>query len=62
MYQFERGLFTEDEFEVRRETWRYMMGDDFVGPPFRNTWDSIRELFAQSFRAEIDRIVGEVGG
>ena len=57
-YQYERGLFTEDEFQGRLTTWRFSM----AGPGYRDVWMRTRERFAPSFRAEIDRIVAEVGG
>ncbi len=56
--QYERGLFTPEEFEPRIETWRLNMGS----PGYREVWAGRRETFAPSFRAEIDRIVAEVGG
>ena len=31
-------------------------------PDYRNVWLARREVYAPSFRAEIDRIVAEVGG
>ncbi len=57
-YQYEKGLFTPDEFEARLSTWRRVMG--FQGT--LEVWANEREAFAPSFRAEIDRIVAEVGG
>ena len=56
-YQYERGLFTAPEFETRSLAWQAVRS-----PAFLEVWDSRRELFAHSFRAEIDRIVAEVGG
>ncbi len=56
-YQYERGLFTSDEFESRVERWRRNMSN----PGFRDYWQSSRETFAPNFRAEIDQIVAEVG-
>ncbi len=38
--------------------WRVNMGS--LG--YREGWTGTRETFAPSFRAEIDRIVAEVGG
>ena len=31
-------------------------------PGFRKLWESARQYYTPSFRAEIDRIVAEVGG
>jgi hypothetical protein len=56
LYQYERGLFTADEFEARVERWRQSMAN----PGYRNYWARQREIFSPSFRAEIDRIVAEV--
>ena len=57
LYQYERGLFTPEEFEPRMERWRLSM----AFPGFREVWAGTRETFAPGFRAEIDRIVAEVG-
>jgi hypothetical protein len=55
-YQYERGLFTAEEFEARRVRWRANM----ALTPWAELWPTIREQFAPSFRAEVDRIAGEV--
>ena len=57
-YQYERGLFTEEEFLARTQFWR----DRMRTRGYRSYWDALRQTFAPSFRAEIDRIVAEVGG
>ncbi len=57
-YQYERGLFTPEEFEARVLRW----GRNMRNPGFCDVWQIDRETFAPSFRAEIDRIVAEVGG
>ena len=58
-YQYERGLFTPKEFEPRRRAW----GGGFRNSQgWRDTWADSRENYSPSFRAEIDRIVAEVGG
>ena len=57
-YQTERGLFTPEEYEARVERWRAGVRL----PAFREFWEGDRLQFAPSFRAEIDRIVAEVGG
>ena len=51
-YQYERGLFTPEEFEVRVVHWRTTVSS----PGFRAIWEASRETFSPSFRAEIDRI------
>ena len=56
-YQFERGLFTGEEYDARVNAWRF--GLEF--PAFRAVWTEVRQMYAPSFRAEIDRIVAEVG-
>ena len=57
-HQFERGLFGFEDFEPRIQPWRSALGT--VG--FREVWAQVRMSYAPSFRAEIDRIVAEVGG
>ena len=59
-YQSERGLFTEDEFEARRELWRFLMVEAPESAAYRAFWARVRLRFAPGFRAEIDRIVEEV--
>ena len=54
-YQYQRGLFTAEEFEARLERWRQSISS----PAFRAYWEGQRQTFAPSFRAEIDRIVAE---
>jgi hypothetical protein len=56
LYQFERGLYTEEEFVPRTQVWRDMI----VSPGYLEAWAIYRNRFAPSFRAEIDRIVAEV--
>ena len=58
-YQFQRGLFNTEDFEAR--TARFQTNfTRFQG--WRDVWAANRDYFAPSFRAEIDRIVSEVGG
>jgi len=55
-YQYERGLFTPEEFQGRVERWRLSLDER----GYRQYWASQRNVFSPSFRAEIDRIVAEV--
>ena len=57
-YQYELGLFTSEEYEARVTRRRRVMSNQGQ----REVWASNRETFAPSFRAEIDRMVAEVGG
>ena len=50
--------FTEEEFLARTQFWP----DRMRTRGYRSYWDALRQTFAPSFRAEIDRIVAEVGG
>jgi hypothetical protein len=60
-YQYERGLFTPEEFEARYARWRGLLArSDSEGALYRGFWGAARSEFAPSFRAEIDRIVAEV--
>lgn len=56
-YQYERGLFSAEEFEARRALWIRNM-TRLEG--FRDIWATEREFYSPDFRAEIDRIVAEV--
>ena len=57
-YQRERSLFTTEEYEARVVRWRVFVSQ----PGVREQWVGFRDGYAPSFRAEIDRIVAEVGG
>ena len=56
-YQYEQGLFTQGEYEARRERWRAQMSDRTDSGAYRDLWASARDQFAPNFRAEIDQIV-----
>jgi hypothetical protein len=55
-YQFEQGLFDQDEFEPRKYRWTKNMR--LQG--YQDYWASGREAFSPRFRAEIDKIVSEI--
>ena len=57
-YQYEEGLFTTEEFEVRLDRWKTGMATK----GWQEVWAGARLAFAPRFRAEIDRIVAEVQG
>lgn len=54
-YQFEQGLFDRDEFEPRMNRWVSTMRVK----PVRDAWVATRMNYSPSFRAEVDRIVGQ---
>jgi hypothetical protein len=56
-YQYERGLFTPEEFEARLGTWRQSLATR----AFRENWENQRSNFSPSFRAEVDGLVSETG-
>ena len=58
-YQYERGLFTPDEFEARRVFWRRQLLDSPDSEAFRELWALGGDSFAPGFRAEINRILRE---
>jgi hypothetical protein len=60
-YQYQQGLFSDEEFEVRLERWAVGMATR----GWREVWERSRLGYSSNFRAEIDRIVAEqepVGG
>jgi hypothetical protein len=59
-YQYEQGLFNEEDYVARRERWRAVLTDRPPSASWREFWEVARSDFAPSFRAEIDRIVAEV--
>lgn len=54
-YQYQRGLFTEDEYEARTRVWRGLMDRPFL----KDRWIEDRQGYATSFQSEIDRIIEE---
>jgi hypothetical protein len=52
-YQYEQGLFTAEEFEPRKAIWRIFLSNQGS----REVWQSRRETYAPSFRAQLDSIV-----
>jgi hypothetical protein len=54
-YQYQQGLFSDEEFEVRLERWRVGMATK----GWRDVWAGGRLGYSPDFRAEIDRIVLE---
>lgn len=54
-YQFEQGLFDEQEFMPRMERWRSQM----QSPAARAQWQTSRAWYAPNFRARVDAIVSE---
>jgi len=59
LYQFEMGLFSEQEFAGRVENMRSIMAND---GPFRSHWEGRRNVFSPSLQAEIDRFTTETEG
>ena len=56
-YQFEQGLFSQDEYDARRVRWTRQLSESKYTS---DLWKDFRMEYAPSFRAEIDRIVREV--
>jgi hypothetical protein len=56
LYQYEQGLFQEEEFAPRRTRWSTNM----QFPAARDLWQTTRNEFSPRFRAEIDEIVSEI--
>lgn len=55
-YQFQLGLFEEEEFEPRLERWERRME---TSPGFQDLWKSARETYAQGFRSIMDEFVSD---
>jgi len=55
-YQYEQGLFTEEEFSARKRRWE----SNLAQPGIREYWASNQESFASTFRAEVDSIIGSL--
>ena len=56
LYQYERGLFTGEEFEPRVAIWEGFLALQGA----RDIWAARRHTFAPSFRDEIDRLVAQI--
>lgn len=61
-YQYERGLFTQPEFEARRNTWIDRLTKDPRSDFYQARWATIGERFSPTFRKEIERILADKGG
>ena len=59
-YQNKIGLFTEDEFLARRESWRYGLERVSYRELLWGYWGEIRMTFAPDFRADLDAMIAEV--
>ena len=57
-YQYQEGLFSNEEFEVRLDRWR--VGLALKG--WQELWAGSRLGFSPEFRAEIDQILTELEG
>jgi hypothetical protein len=55
-YQYQQGLFDDEEFEPRRTRWTLNMRGDGS----RALWKVTRETYSKDFREEIDRIVLQI--
>jgi len=55
-YQYDQGLFTEEEFAARLSTWRTNL--QRVG--FRNAWTRYRGTYSASFVERMDLLVEEL--
>ena len=56
-YQFESGLFEEDEMQARRSLWISALE---TNPGFRQIWANRSATYSESFRREIDNILEEL--
>ena len=61
-YQYENGLFGEEEIDARRSVWRNFLSRTAGAATNREIWGNYREGFTPRFRAEIDRLVAEAEG
>ncbi len=52
-YQYRQGVFEEEEFAPRRNTWRGVMENK----DNQERWSQFRESYSPEFRAEIDAMV-----
>jgi len=52
-YQYERGLFTEEEFSARMARW----ASNLASPGYRDYWAGNQEAYAATFRAQVDSII-----
>ena len=55
-YQYEQGLFSEEDFQARRERWRRNLAD----PSVKYVWEREQATFSPSFRAEVNDILANL--
>jgi len=54
-FQYQNGLFDEDEFAPRMEVWKGLS----VFPGFRDMWNSQSNSYSPSFRAQLNAILND---
>lgn len=54
-YQYQQGLFDDEEFEPRMNLWRTSLD----AQPYVDFWNLIRNTHSPSFREQIDQIIEE---
>lgn len=57
LYQYEQGLFDEDEFLPRTSVWQLAMNT----PGFRKAWEAVRHSYSVSFQGKIGEILQNSG-
>ena len=55
-YQYQQGLFEDEEFEPRLNLWRTALD----GPLYIEFWGTVRDTHSPGFRDQLDRIIGEI--
>ncbi|MGB1658738.1 MAG: hypothetical protein ACPHO4_15465 [Longimicrobiales bacterium] len=61
-YQNKMGLFTDMEFQARVATWRYRLKTSPDSALFLGTWTRTKQLYAEDFQDEVDRVIREASG
>ncbi len=54
-FQYQNGLFSDEEYRARRQSWRRL----FSEKPIRDLWCSRRTERAEQFNADINEFLGE---
>jgi hypothetical protein len=55
-YQYRHGMFSEEEYEAEKETWRFLINMD---QSFARNWCPMRKNYSPQFVAEIESLIND---
>jgi len=55
-YQYRHGMFSEEEYQAEKETWRFLINKD---KSFARNWCPMRKNYSPQFAAEMESLINE---